>query len=138
MSVLYETTQLNFLQWQDIYNTEKPFELMTDIPADAPDQRRTNLVFHSVGEQKIRDVRGVEDRYSLDAHGFAYRTAPFPFAESLLRGRVRIINLWRPFYHTVEDRPLTVYDGSTVEETDLIKTDHVQRNDVRDNVLATQ
>ncbi|MCJ1281118.1 hypothetical protein MMC26_000436 [Xylographa opegraphella] len=217
MEKLHQTAQLTFLQWQDLYNREKPFELVTEIPSEALDQRRTNLVFHTVGTQAIEDVRGDEEQYTLDRHGFTYRRAPFAFAGfhdksqiletflpwaerilrkevedvgrvfifdwrlrrsnyvprrvdlselhqflpvsttchvdqspwemlkrcqkflgtdagSLLKGRVRIINLWRPLYHTIEDRPLTVTDGSTVNAADLIRTDYVRRDDVQETM----
>jgi len=50
-------------------------------------------------------------------------------AEYLLSGRVRIINLWLPLHHTVEDWPLALCDGSTVSlQDDLVETDTVRRN----------
>ncbi|CZR52359.1 uncharacterized protein PAC_02236 [Phialocephala subalpina] len=46
----------------------------------------------------------------------------------LLRGRVRIINVWRPLVNSVEDWPLAVCDGSTVNQNDLVEADHIRRH----------
>ena len=45
----------------------------------------------------------------------------------LLQGRVRVINVWRPIEHPVEDYPLAVCDPSSVLADDLIECDHVRR-----------
>jgi hypothetical protein len=49
-------------------------------------------------------------------------------ADFLLKGRVRVINLWKPLIDRVEDWPLAVCDGSTVDKQDLVETDHVRRH----------
>lgn len=66
------TTYLNFLQWQKLYEEEKPFQIFINIPEDAEDQRTTNLVFEKVSLQ-IHDVRGRSNEFSLDTNGFMYR-----------------------------------------------------------------
>lgn len=43
-------------------------------------------------------------------------------------------SLWRPLYHTVQDRPLAVCDGSTVDQADLVRTDYVRRDDVQETM----
>lgn len=65
---------LKFLQWQSLYETEKPFQIFIDIPEDAEDKRNTNLVFEDV-QLTLRDVRSVNDRdsASIDDRGFMYR-----------------------------------------------------------------
>lgn len=65
--------RITYLKWRDAYNKEKPFQILSDIPKDAKDQRTTNLEWED-HETRIRDVRGNEDHYSLDEHGFAFRT----------------------------------------------------------------
>ena len=62
---------VKFLQWQELYERERPFWVLMDVPKDAVDQRTTNLVFEDV-EQDFRDVRGREHQFSLDQHGFMY------------------------------------------------------------------
>lgn len=66
------TTSLNFLQWQELYEEERPFQIFINIPEDAEDQRNTNLVFEKVG-LTVQDVRGHSEDFSLDTNGFMYR-----------------------------------------------------------------
>ncbi|KAK1753163.1 methyltransferase CmcJ [Echria macrotheca] len=49
-------------------------------------------------------------------------------AEELLRGRVRLVNVWRPIGHSVGDWPLALCDGTTVEPGDLLATDHITKS----------
>jgi hypothetical protein len=44
-------------------------------------------------------------------------------ADELLRGRVQIINLWRPIRGPLRDFPLAVCDASTVNSDDLVPSD---------------
>jgi len=48
-------------------------------------------------------------------------------AEFLVRGRVRIVNVWRPLEYPVTDWPIAVCDGRTVSLSDLVEADHVRR-----------
>jgi len=47
-------------------------------------------------------------------------------AEQLLKGRYRIINIWRPL-HTIQEWPLAAIDARTVQQTDLLTSDFVRR-----------
>ncbi len=58
-------------------------------------------------------------------------------ADRLLRGRVQIINLWRPICGPVRDQPLTVCDASTVAPHELVPTDLVYRNRVGETYSVT-
>jgi hypothetical protein len=52
-------------------------------------------------------------------------------AEELLRGRVQVINFWRPILdEPLRDAPLAVCDSRTVESSDLIASDLVYRERV--------
>jgi len=44
-------------------------------------------------------------------------------AEELLKGRVQIINVWRPLIEPIEDHPLAVADYFSLAENDLVPTD---------------
>jgi hypothetical protein len=44
-------------------------------------------------------------------------------AEELLKGRVQVINLWRPIRGPVRDTPLAMLDGTTVKKADLVASD---------------
>jgi len=57
-------------------------------------------------------------------------------AERLLKGRVRVVNVWRPINHAVQDCPLAFCDGSTVDSADLIETDHIRRHYTGSNLYA--
>jgi len=46
-------------------------------------------------------------------------------ADELLRGRVQIINVWRPIRGPVQDAPLAVCDASSVAAQDLVPSDLV-------------
>lgn len=48
-------------------------------------------------------------------------------AEFLLQGRIRVINVWRPLTNAVQDYPLAICDGSTVDRADLVEADHIRR-----------
>ena len=51
-------------------------------------------------------------------------------AEELLKGRVQVINLWRPTKGPLEDAPLALCDARTVDEHDLVASDLVYKNRV--------
>lgn len=49
-------------------------------------------------------------------------------ADELLKGRVQVINLWRPIRGPVRDAPLAMADGTTVAPEDLIASDLIYPN----------
>lgn len=51
-------------------------------------------------------------------------------AEELLKGRVQVINLWRPIRGPVQDSPLAVCDATTIEFNDLVPSDLVYQHRV--------
>jgi hypothetical protein len=63
------------------------------------------------GPQRVRDLLGDE-------------------AEELLRGRVQVINLWRPIRGPLRDAPLAVCDARSVAPGDLVPSDLVYRDRV--------
>ncbi|KAH6873455.1 hypothetical protein B0T10DRAFT_499784 [Thelonectria olida] len=65
-----ELVRLNYIQWSDTFVTEKPYEVISDVP-DGCKKRNFNL---SPGpEQAIHDIRGLEHQFSLDENGFEVR-----------------------------------------------------------------
>lgn len=64
------TTRFNYMKWQDLYSTEKPFQILIDIPRDSSDQRTTNVEFERGPVETVTDMRGSEFAYQLDQHGF--------------------------------------------------------------------
>ena len=69
-----EQASLNYLDWQELYEIEKPFQLFS-VAGDGSllDRRTTNLVFKEGNAECIHDVRGSEPQYSLNKQGFAFR-----------------------------------------------------------------
>jgi hypothetical protein len=61
------------------------------------------------GPQRVRDLLGDE-------------------AETLLRGRFSVVNLWRPIRGPLRDAPLAVCDARSVAFTDLVASDLVYRD----------
>jgi hypothetical protein len=49
-------------------------------------------------------------------------------AEELLKGRVQVINLWRPIRGPLRDSPLAMADGTTVASEDLVASDLIYPN----------
>jgi hypothetical protein len=49
-------------------------------------------------------------------------------ADELLKGRVQVINLWRPIRGPLRDSPLAMADGSTVAPDDLVASDLIYPN----------
>ena len=83
-----------------------------DRSRDAPRQPATYVhVDHTAksGPQRVRDLLGGD-------------------ADELLRGRVQVINLWRPIRGPLRDAPLAVCDASTVAAADLVPSDLVYRD----------
>ncbi|ALL70194.1 hypothetical protein K788_0001462 (plasmid) [Paraburkholderia caribensis MBA4] len=51
-------------------------------------------------------------------------------AEELLKGRVAIVNLWRPIGWTVESSPLALCDARSIAPTDLVPSDLIYQDKV--------
>jgi hypothetical protein len=49
-------------------------------------------------------------------------------ADDLLKGRVQVINLWRPIRGPLRDAPLAMLDGQTVAPGDLVASDLIYPN----------
>jgi hypothetical protein len=92
-----------------------------DRAPGAPRQPATRVhVDHTArsGPQRVRDFFG-------DA------------ADDLLRGRVQVINLWRPIRGPLRDAPLAVCDARTVAAGDLVASDLVYRDRVGETYGVT-
>ena len=99
MASLDEKVGLRFLQWQGLYKEEKPFEIVTET-IQGTENRRTNLLFGTNGEQTITDIRGSEeDRFALDSHGFTYRFKSCPFDD--YESKQRILEEYLPWAESV-------------------------------------
>jgi len=68
------TASFEFLQWQDAYHKQKPYELF--LPLDSLGDKKTkiprsNLVFEP-RTVSVEDAAGREDEFALDSHGFQF------------------------------------------------------------------
>ncbi len=92
-----------------------------DRSAGGPRQPATRVhVDHTArsGPQRVRDLLPDE-------------------AEELLKGRVQVINLWRPIRGPLQDAPLAVCDARTVDPKDLVPSDLVYRERVGETYSVT-
>jgi len=92
-----------------------------DRSAGQPRQPATRVhVDHTArsGPQRVRDLLGDE-------------------ADALLKGRVQVINLWRPIRGPLRDAPLAVCDAQSVAPGDLVPSDLVYRNRVGETYGVT-
>ncbi|OIW28678.1 hypothetical protein CONLIGDRAFT_577319 [Coniochaeta ligniaria NRRL 30616] len=76
----HELVRLRYLQWDDKFLTEKPFQLYADIPADSPSSLRGNVSFEEGEPEKIHDVRGCDHEFTLDGQGFKFINLRTDFA----------------------------------------------------------
>jgi hypothetical protein len=58
-------------------------------------------------------------------------------AQKLLRGRVQVINLWRPIKGPLLDAPLAVCDAQSVDPQDLVPSDLVYRERIGETYSVT-
>ena len=94
---------------------------LQDRSAGGPRQPATRVhVDHTArsGPQRVRDLLPDE-------------------AEELLKGRVEVINLWRPIRGPLQDSPLAVCDARTVAFEDLVASDLVYRERVGETYSVT-
>jgi hypothetical protein len=61
-------TSMNFLLRDNLYQTEKPYLCLFETPAGFS---KTNIRLSKRKDLIIKDIRGLESRFSLRSHGFA-------------------------------------------------------------------
>lgn len=83
-----EIAQVKYLQWQELYKREKPFQVFAEVPENST-ERLSNLVFVDSPPLVIRDIRGKEEQFSLDQNGFMVRRYEVPSFEQVTEQDVR-------------------------------------------------
>ena len=101
------TAKFGYLDWQDVYHKEKPYELYLDVPDSAADLRRSNLVFKEL-QHAVHDVRGSEDKFTLNDNGFIYRRHKNKLNDVMLRDRESVEKEYTP---EIEDLIRSEIDG---------------------------
>lgn len=66
-----ETVRLKYIQWRDAFNSEKPYEVISQVPKGLP---KSNFSLDFGLEETIHDMRGQETKFNLDDHAFEIRT----------------------------------------------------------------
>ena len=66
-----EITKIFFLQWQQIYENEKPYQDFMSGQEEDPEFRDRDLVFAESPPLTVHDLRGKEAEFTLDQNGFA-------------------------------------------------------------------
>src|SRR5436305_593967 len=61
---------VQFLQWNSLYEKERPFQIFMDLLPGSEDRRKTNLVWEEK-QIEVKDFRDEASKYHLDTHGFA-------------------------------------------------------------------
>ncbi|KAI8938777.1 hypothetical protein NX059_004641 [Plenodomus lindquistii] len=78
----YPNATFNYFKWGPLFEKEKPFEILMDIPDSATDTRQTNLQFEpSKHIHRVRSVRSNVHGFELDTHGFAFRKHATKFCD---------------------------------------------------------
>jgi hypothetical protein len=98
------------------------------------------LIFDHTVRKRVEgapDIRGAGPRQPATRVHVDQTEAPGPNrvrehlpdeAEELLKGRVQVINLWRPIRGPLRDAPLARCDGQTVVHDDLVASDLIYPN----------
>ncbi len=135
--VRHPTIVKNFYDEREVRNVYYPAVeafLRATLGAD-----RVFIFDHTVrrrveGAADVRDggPRQPATRVHVDQTGVSGRNRVYEHlpdeADELLKGRVQVINLWRPIRGPVLDAPLAMADGRTVDPDDLVASDLIYPN----------
>lgn len=73
VSIHDEKTQFQYLVWDDIYQTIKPFRDARTNLGEVDGEKKHNLSYQKGSEEVVHDIRGSEVTFTLNDHGFIYR-----------------------------------------------------------------
>jgi hypothetical protein len=76
-----QLADFEFIEWQELYNMEKPYEIFIQLPKGLEHEQnnRTNLVFKKYEDNIVQDLRGQESQFDLDRNGFQIFDLPTSF-----------------------------------------------------------
>ena len=66
-----EMVTLQYARWDEIFQYEKPYQIISDFEHQGKVLRNTNLQYGFGQRETIHDIRNNESQYTLDEHGFA-------------------------------------------------------------------
>lgn len=67
-----ESARLTYVEWQDVYTHEKPYQIFSSLSSDLSDLSTTNLVFKDGDVETIHDARQHQNEFRLDKQGFQF------------------------------------------------------------------
>ena len=77
-------SKIAYLKRLELYETEKPCNL--NFPVDnIPGARQTNVEYEYIDNITIVDIRGIEQHFHLDTHGFQVFHQPFEYSAAIFR-----------------------------------------------------
>lgn len=62
--------QLSYIRWHEKYHVEKPYQVFMPLPDGIPEEKASNLEFDLGNEEIVKDIRGANNPFTLDEHGF--------------------------------------------------------------------
>ena len=80
-----KSIQLAYLQWQDKYLVEKPYQVFVPLPVGVPEESAKNSAFDLGDEEVIRDIRSSNTKFTLAEQGFTtcrMEMSPHLFSET--------------------------------------------------------
>lgn len=120
------STSSDFSSDTSIRETYYP-EVQSLLRLHLPEAKRVVLFDHTIrliGGDRPPVLRVHIDQTPSAAIGRVHANLPPHEAEELLKGRVRIINVWRPLNGPVQCSPLAFADSQTVSEDQCVTVEH--------------
>ena len=78
MEPKHERRKLMYLQWDDKFEQEKPYQIVSENIPELDGLARSNIQMGEGPEELIEDIRGRECTFSLDQNGFRIIKHQFP------------------------------------------------------------
>jgi len=123
-------SELNYEDWEndDIIKEKYYPEVEALLLKNVPGSHRVYLFDHTIRRTRPDADRAPVTRAHIDqtAKSAAQRVRRHMEgdADSLLSGRVRIINVWRPLKGPVKAYPLAMANSTSVKDNDLVPVEH--------------
>ena len=73
-----ERRRLMYLQWDELFRSEKPYQIVSENIPEVQHLAKQNIRMAEGPEELITDIRGNESAFSLDENGFQIYKHDFP------------------------------------------------------------
>ena len=78
MEPRHERRKLMYLQWDELFRKEKPYQIVSENIPEVQHLAKQNIRMAEGPEELITDIRGNESAFSLDENGFQIYEHNFP------------------------------------------------------------